>query len=76
MAAVARYFRQELRPETAGSSDEHAYVTPDLFTAETPLGTYQGMTDQVALSEHPAPSGRCSCHGVEQTRMADAVKGK
>jgi len=35
---------------TAGSSDVHRYVAPDLFTAETPLGTYQGMTDQVAMS--------------------------
>jgi len=38
---------------TAGSTDEHAYSTPDLFTAETPLGTYQGMTDQVVLSRTP-----------------------
>ncbi len=38
---------------TAGSSDEHAYVAPDLFTAETPLGTYQGVTDQVVLSRTP-----------------------
>ena len=36
--------------ETAGSTDEHTYVAPDLFTAETPLGRYQGMTDQVVLS--------------------------
>ena len=28
-------------------------VAPDLFTAETPLGTYQGMTDQVVLSRTP-----------------------
>jgi crotonobetainyl-CoA:carnitine CoA-transferase CaiB-like acyl-CoA transferase len=35
---------------TAGSSDEHVYVAPDLFTAETPLGTYQGLTDQVVMS--------------------------
>ena len=34
----------------AGSSDEHPHVAPDLFTAETPLGTYQGMTDQVVMS--------------------------
>ena len=39
--------------ETAGSTDEHGYVAPDLFTAETPLGTYQGMTDQVVLSRTP-----------------------
>lgn len=38
---------------TAGSSDEHAYSEPDLFTAETPMGTYQGMTDQVKLSRTP-----------------------
>ena len=31
----------------------HADVAPDLFTAETPLGTYQGMTDQVVLSRTP-----------------------
>jgi crotonobetainyl-CoA:carnitine CoA-transferase CaiB-like acyl-CoA transferase len=39
--------------EAAGSSDEHTYVAPDLFTAETPLGTYQGFTDQVVLSRTP-----------------------
>jgi len=38
---------------TAGSSDEHAYVAPDLFTAETPLGSYQGMTDQTMMSRTP-----------------------
>src|SRR5712691_10518720 len=38
---------------TAGSNDEHTYVAPDLFTAETPLGTYQGMTDQVVMSRTP-----------------------
>src|SRR5713226_8128539 len=38
---------------TAGSSDEHADIAPDLFTAETPLGTYQGITDQVVMSRTP-----------------------
>jgi len=38
---------------TAGSTDEHSYSIPDLFTAETPLGTYQGMTDQIVLSRTP-----------------------
>jgi len=38
---------------TAGSSEEHVYVAPDLFTAETPLGTYQGMTEQVVMSKTP-----------------------
>jgi hypothetical protein len=31
----------------------HAYVAPELFTAKTPLGTYQGMTDQIVLSRTP-----------------------
>jgi crotonobetainyl-CoA:carnitine CoA-transferase CaiB-like acyl-CoA transferase len=39
--------------ETADSTDEHKYVAPDLFSAETPLGTYQGMTDQIVLSRTP-----------------------
>jgi crotonobetainyl-CoA:carnitine CoA-transferase CaiB-like acyl-CoA transferase len=38
---------------TAGSTEEHTYVAPDLFTAETPLGTYQGMTDQIVMSRTP-----------------------
>ena len=38
---------------TAGSSDEHTYIAPDLFTSETPLGTYQGMTDQIVMSRTP-----------------------
>jgi len=43
-------FDKEYAASTAGSSDEHSYVAPDLFAAETPLGTYQGMTDQVVMS--------------------------
>jgi phosphate transport system substrate-binding protein len=38
---------------TAGSSDEHTYVAPDLFTADTSLGLYQGVTEQVAMSRTP-----------------------
>lgn len=38
---------------TAGSSDEHADIAPDLFTAETPFGTYLEMTDQGALTKTP-----------------------
>jgi hypothetical protein len=38
---------------TAGSTEEHTYVAPDLFTAETPLGLYQGVTEQVFMSRTP-----------------------
>jgi CoA-transferase family III len=46
-------FDKDYAKAMAGSSDEHANIAPDLFTAETPLGTYQGMTDQGILSRTP-----------------------
>jgi len=46
-------FDKDYAKATAGSSDEHANIAPDLFTAETPLGTYQGMADQGVLSKTP-----------------------
>jgi crotonobetainyl-CoA:carnitine CoA-transferase CaiB-like acyl-CoA transferase len=46
-------FDKAYAQDTAGSADQHSYVAPDLFTAETPLGTYQGFTDQVVLSRTP-----------------------
>jgi crotonobetainyl-CoA:carnitine CoA-transferase CaiB-like acyl-CoA transferase len=46
-------FHKSYAQQTAGSTDEHVQVAPDLFTAETPLGTYQGMTDNVVLSRTP-----------------------
>ena len=39
--------------QTAGSSEKHEYVAPDLFTAPTPLGLYQGLTEQIEMSETP-----------------------
>jgi crotonobetainyl-CoA:carnitine CoA-transferase CaiB-like acyl-CoA transferase len=46
-------FDKEYAKATAGSSVEHMLIPPDLFTAETPLGTYQGMTDQIVMSRTP-----------------------
>jgi crotonobetainyl-CoA:carnitine CoA-transferase CaiB-like acyl-CoA transferase len=46
-------FDKAYAQETAGSAEKHMYVAPDLFTAETPLGTYRGFTDQVELSRTP-----------------------
>jgi crotonobetainyl-CoA:carnitine CoA-transferase CaiB-like acyl-CoA transferase len=46
-------FDKDYARATAGSSDEHADIAPDLFTAETPLGTYQGITEKL-LSRTPA----------------------
>ncbi|TVS98732.1 carnitine dehydratase, partial [Amycolatopsis bartoniae] len=39
--------------ETAGRGEQHAYRDPETFTAHTPLGEYQGVTDQVRMSETP-----------------------
>ena len=37
----------------AGTPGPHAYLDPETFTAETPLGHYQGVTDQVRMSVTP-----------------------
>lgn len=36
-----------------GSCDEHMYRDPETFTADTPLGFYQGVTEQVSMSHTP-----------------------
>ncbi|WP_020578260.1 CoA transferase [Actinopolymorpha alba] len=43
-------FDREYVRATVGSTPQHTLVDPELFTAQTPLGTYQGMTDQLAFS--------------------------
>lgn len=43
-------FDKDFAKATAGKDAEHEMVAPDLFTADTPLGTYQGMTDQIGFS--------------------------
>ncbi len=59
-------FDKEYAYETAGSSEKHLYLDPDVFTAETPCGDYQGVTDQTFMSETPGeyktvlvPRGSC-----------------
>ncbi|MGW3115017.1 CoA transferase [Streptomyces sp. NPDC001091] len=39
--------------EIAGTGDLHAYLDPHTFTADTPLGRYQGVTDQIEMSGTP-----------------------
>ena len=46
-------FHKGYAHSTAGSSDEHDYVAPKLFRADTPLGRYQGVTEQVVMSRTP-----------------------
>lgn len=56
---------------TANSSEEHSYLDPETFQADTPMGTYQGVTDQVRMSLTPGayqhvlvPRGSCKAEWV------------
>ena len=46
-------FDKSYAQATAGSTDEHTNVAPDVFTRETLLGTYQGLDEQVYLPKSP-----------------------
>jgi crotonobetainyl-CoA:carnitine CoA-transferase CaiB-like acyl-CoA transferase len=46
-------FDREYAHEVAGGDGDHAYLDPETFTAQTPLGAYQGVTDQVRMSATP-----------------------
>jgi hypothetical protein len=39
--------------EIGRTEGDHAYLAPEVFQAETPSGFYQGVTDQVQMSETP-----------------------
>jgi hypothetical protein len=55
--------------DTAGRGPEHSYLAPELFTADTPLGHYQGVTDQVQMSKPPAATTPC-CYRCAATPRA------
>ncbi|HEY2700364.1 MAG TPA: CoA transferase [Pseudonocardiaceae bacterium] len=46
-------FDRDYAIETAGSSEAHRYLDPETFSADTPLGRYQGITEQVLMSATP-----------------------
>lgn len=46
-------FDKQWAHSVAGTPGEHEYLDPQTFTAATPLGEYQGVTDQVAMSATP-----------------------
>ena len=52
----------------AGTGERHAYLDPELFTASTALGHYQGVTEQVRMSLTPGPITRCSCRAARRDR--------
>ncbi|GAB1440660.1 hypothetical protein MASR2M36_34450 [Providencia sp.] len=46
-------FDQEYAYKTANSNEEHAYVDPDPILAETPMGYYKGVGEQVEMTKTP-----------------------
>jgi crotonobetainyl-CoA:carnitine CoA-transferase CaiB-like acyl-CoA transferase len=46
-------FDQQYACITADSDDEHAYVEPDPILADTPMGYYKGVAEQVEMSKTP-----------------------
>ena len=50
----ANLFDKSYARDVGGTTGEHAY--PELFHADTPCGTYQGVTDQVVMTATPGHS--------------------
>ncbi len=46
-------FDKSYAQAVGSTTGEHAYLPPELFHADTPSGTYQGVTDQVVMSATP-----------------------
>jgi hypothetical protein len=66
---VAALARNLAHPQASvRTTGGHLYAAPDLFTPETPMATYQGMTDEVILLRTPAACVPCSFPRLEQTR--------
>lgn len=59
-------FDQKYARLTAGSDDKYAYADPDPILAETPMGFYKGVAEQVLMTRTPGhykhlllPLGSC-----------------
>jgi CoA-transferase family III len=46
-------FNKQYAARIAGTAGGHEYLPPELFEADTPMGHYQGVTDQVQMSKTP-----------------------
>jgi len=66
-------FDKEFALRTAGTSPDHIYTDPETFTADTACGHYQGVTEQVYMSETPGhyktilvPRGSCKAEWLKK----------
>ena len=46
-------FDKAYSAEVAGKAPGHEYLDPEVFTADTALGRYQGVTEQIRMSQTP-----------------------
>lgn len=46
-------FDKDYAHEIGTTTGDHAYLPPEVFQADTPCGTYQGVTDQVLMTATP-----------------------
>lgn len=46
-------FDKDWAHRTAGTSELHNYLDPEIFRADTPMGEYQGVAEQVSMSLTP-----------------------
>ncbi|MFT4125595.1 MAG: CoA transferase [Gordonia sp. (in: high G+C Gram-positive bacteria)] len=46
-------FDKEYSAEVAGKAPGHEYLAPETFIADTALGRYQGVTEQIRMSQTP-----------------------
>jgi crotonobetainyl-CoA:carnitine CoA-transferase CaiB-like acyl-CoA transferase len=46
-------FDKDYAADIGSTTGDHAYLDPEVFLADTPLGRYQGVTDQVHMSGTP-----------------------
>ncbi|WP_395401519.1 CoA transferase [Pseudoduganella sp. UC29_106] len=67
-------FDKEYAHGIAGSGGDHLQLEPELFSADTPAGHYQGVTDQVVMSRTPGayrtvfvPRGSCRPEWLHST---------
>jgi hypothetical protein len=52
-AVTLGFFDWDYVNQTVGSGGEHELIDPQLFTSLTPLGIYQGVTENITLSRTP-----------------------
>ena len=65
-------FDKDYAREIGATTGDHAYLPPEVFQADTPCGTYQGVTDQVLMTATQLPVAPRST-GLKPAELAAAT---